>query len=111
MRAATAGEMLELARRFDVEAEDAGGERRFHFGVALADAGEHDLARIAAGGDDARELAAGHDVEAAAEPREQVEDRERRIRLHRVADEVRNAGERRVERPVRAASARAREYT
>ena len=51
---------------------------------------------------DARELAAGDDVEAAAEPREQVEDRERRIRLHRVADEVRNAGERRVERPVRA---------
>ena len=42
----------------------------------LADAGEDDLARIAAGGDHARELAAGDDVEAAAQPREQIQDRE-----------------------------------
>ena len=72
---------------------------------ALADAGEHDLARIAAGGDDARELAAGDDVEAGAEPREHVEDREVRVRLHRVAHQVVASGERGRERAERASSA------
>ena len=58
-------------RRLDVEAEDAGAERRLHLALGLADAREHDLARVAAGGEHARELAAGDDVEAAAEPREE----------------------------------------
>ena len=61
--------------------------------VALADAREHDLARIAAGGDDARELAAGDDVEAGPEPREHAQDREVRVRLQRIAHQVLASGE------------------
>ncbi len=66
-------QMFEFARRFDVEAVDRERERLLHFGVALADPGEDDFARIAAGCYDARELAAGDDVEAAAQTREEVE--------------------------------------
>ena len=74
----------------------------------LADAGEHHLAGIAAGGDHARELAAGNDVEARPEPREHVEDGEVRVRLHRVADEVIAAGEGSAERTERGLERRAR---
>ena len=103
-----AGELIELARGFDVEAEDARGERRFHLRLGLADAGEHDLARIGARGRHARKLAARHDVEAAAEAAEEIENRQRRVRFHRIADEVRMRGERAVERLERVFEQRAR---
>ena len=51
------------------------------------------LRRIGAGRDRARQLAAGDDVEAAAQAREQVQDRQVRVGLHRVADQVRHVGE------------------
>ena len=90
-------EVLELARGLDVEAEDVQRRAPAQLLVGLADAGEHDLARIAAGRDHARELAAGHDVEAAAQAREDVEHGEVRVGLHRVADEMRQRRERAVE--------------
>src|SRR6266511_3282533 len=84
---------VELGSRFDVEAQDAGGERGFHFGGALADAGEHDLRRIAARRDHAGELARRHNVESAAEARERGQHAEVRVRFHRVAHKMRHAVE------------------
>ena len=92
------GEAVELGRRFDVEAVDAGRKRRAHLGFGLADAREHDVRRITAGGDHARELAARHDVEAASHPREHVQHGEVRVGLQRVEDPMRQAFERAVER-------------
>src|SRR6266550_5225 len=77
-----------LGRRFDVEAEDVRRERSLHFGFGLANARKYDMARVAAGRNDARQFACGHDVETAAEPRENVENTEVGIRLHRVADKM-----------------------
>ena len=57
-------EPLELRCRFHVEAADADLERALHLVGALADAGEHDLGRIAAGREHALQLADRHDVEA-----------------------------------------------
>ncbi len=90
--------MLELARRFEVEAEYPELQRACHFGVGFAHAGEHDPRRIRAGSDRARKLAARHDVEAAAQAREQVDDRQIRVGFHRVADQVGQAGECAIER-------------
>src|SRR5438552_1915959 len=95
-------EMLQLAGRFDVEAMDRQLERLRHFRIGLADSGEHDLGRIAACGNHPRQFAARHDVEAAAESREQIDDAEIRDGLQRVADEVRDAGEGRIELAKRA---------
>ena len=103
------GEALELARGLDVEAQDAGVERRPPSRLRVLPTPENTtLSRIAAGGEHARELAAGDDVEAAAETREQIEHREVRVRLHRVADEMRQAANARVELAVRAFERRAR---
>jgi hypothetical protein len=63
---ATRVEALEFGGRFDVEAEDAGGERQFHFGGGLADSRENDLLRIGAGGQNALEFAGRNDVETGA---------------------------------------------
>ena len=52
------------------------------------------LARVAAGGQHARQLAARDDVEAGAETREQRQDREVGVRLDRVADQRVAPGER-----------------
>jgi len=68
-----------------------------HFVIGLADAREHDLGRVGASRDRARQLTARHDIESAPQACEQVEDAEVRIGLHGVADEVWNAGERCVE--------------
>src|SRR5258706_8869304 len=94
--------MLQLAGRFDVEAMDRKLERLRHFGIGLANSGEHDLGRIAACSNYPRQFAARHDVEAAAESREQIDDAKIRIGLHRVADEVRDAGEGGVDLAIRA---------
>ena len=72
-RPATRLQMLQLAGRFDVEAVDREFERLRHFVLGLADSGEHDLGWIAARGDHTRQFAARHDVEATAQPRENVE--------------------------------------
>ena len=61
-------------------------QRVADLGFGLADAGKQRLARFAARRQHPGELAAGHDVEAGAEAREQREDGEIRICLDRVAD-------------------------
>ncbi len=94
-RRATAVDSLEFGRRLDVEAQDVGRERALDLRLGLADAGKHRLARVAAGREDALEFAAGDDVESGPAPGQQVEHRQVRVGLHRVADE-------------RAAAARAR---
>ena len=86
-----AGHLVEarkFACGFDVEAKNAGGERRAHFRRGLADTGKHDLLRLAAGLEHARKFAAGDDVEAAAEPGEHVEHGQIRIGFDRVANKV-----------------------
>jgi hypothetical protein len=87
---------LQLAFRFDVEAMDARLKRGTHLGRSLADAGKQHLRRVAAGGEDARQLAAGDDVEARAEAREAVEQRQAGVGLDGIADQVGVSGKRRV---------------
>ncbi len=86
-------EALELGSRFDVEAQDVVRQREAHLRFALADTGKDDPLRRTAGSEHARKLAAGDDVEAAAEPREQIEYREIAVRLRRVADQRIGPGE------------------
>ena len=88
----------QLGGGFDVEAQDVGSERLLHFGLGLPDPREDDATRVPAGGNDARELAAGHDVETAAEAREDVEHAEVRVGFHGVAHKMRLRAERFIER-------------
>ena len=75
--------------RFAVENEDAGFESGVDFGRGFADAGEDDFLGIAAGFQDAEELASGDDVESGAGFCEQTQDREVAVGFHRVADGMR----------------------
>jgi hypothetical protein len=92
-------DFLQLLERLDVQRADAGLDRRANLILALADAGEDDPI----GGDPSpnalRQLAAGDDV--GAEPLfcDDAEDGKRVVGLDRVAGQVRDAGERRFERP------------
>src|SRR5579875_3338266 len=88
---------LQLLGRLDVEHQDALLERVGDLLGGLADAREHDAPRVGSGAQRLPELAARHDVEAGPSAREEVEDGEVVVRLHREADEMRGAGERRVE--------------
>ncbi len=80
---------LEFRRAFDVEAADVQLQREVDFGAGFADAGKNDVARVAAGANDALEFAAGNDVEAGAERAEQLQHSEVAVGFHRVADLVR----------------------
>lgn len=64
-----------------------------HVVAGLADAGEHHLGRIAAGGQDTLQLTAGNDVETGAEARQHIQHPEVGVGLDREADQVRHAGE------------------
>ena len=72
---------LELGSRFHVDATDAARQRELDLRFALTDPREQSLGSVAAGGEHSRELTAGHDVEARAQPREQRKDRKVGIRL------------------------------
>ena len=72
-------------------------QRQLDFVDALAHARKHDFARVATRGEHALELAARDDVEAAAQPREQSENRQVRVSLGGVADQVRLWAERAIE--------------
>ncbi len=85
---------LQLAEALDVEALDADFERAAHLVGPLADAGEDDLLRVAAGGQHAFEFADGDDIETATGLRKRLQHRQRRVGFHRIADEVAAAGER-----------------
>jgi hypothetical protein len=84
-------------RRFDVETQDARFKSGLELGFRLADAGKHHFRRVATGRQNALELATGDDVEAAAEPRENVEHAQIRVCLHGVADKMVPAGESAIE--------------
>jgi hypothetical protein len=80
-------EEREFRLALDVEAVDPGLERRLHLGAGLADAGEHDLARIHPGGQRPVQLAARDDVHPGAPRRERAQHGLVRVRLHGEADE------------------------
>ncbi|MCY1405636.1 hypothetical protein D9M71_208810 [compost metagenome] len=85
---------LQLDVGLDVEAVHADLQRTAHVVAALADAGEDDLARFAAGGQHAFQLAARDDVEACAEAGQHVEHAEVGVGLDCEAHQVRHAGQR-----------------
>ena len=99
---------LQLGFRFEVDAADAVRERKFDFRFGLAHAGKERLGGSAAGGEHARELAARNDIEAGAEPGEQREHRQVRVRLDRVAQHRLAPGQRARELAVRRLDRRAR---
>ena len=94
------GERGELGLGLDVELADAVAEGELHLGPGLADAGEDDALAGDAGGAGAAVLALRDHVHAGAERGHQAEDREVGVGLHRVADQVVEAGERLLEDPV-----------
>jgi hypothetical protein len=79
--------------RFDVEAQDAGVQRQFHFSGGLADTRENDALRIGAGGQDALEFAGRDNVEAGAAARQDVEHGEVGVGFDGVADECIKPGQ------------------
>lgn len=81
---------VEFGRGLDVEAKDAGGQRRFHFGFRFSDSRKHNPSRIAASSDDPLQFAARNDVETTAEACVQIQHGQRRIRFHRVANQMRD---------------------
>jgi len=85
---------LQLVGGLDVEAVHADFQRAAHVVARFAHAGKDHLAGIAASGEYTLEFAAGHDVEAGAQARQQVEYAQVRVRLDREADQVRNTGQR-----------------
>ncbi len=86
-------QQIELRFGFDIDAENAGLERRAQFGLGLADAREQDLLRRDAGGQRALQFAARHHVGAGTELGQRPEHRLVGIRLHGVAHHRLLAGE------------------
>ena len=84
---------LEFGLAFDIEGEDAFAQGVGDFLAGLPDAGEGAAAGLPAGFQHAEEFAARDDVETGAEPREEREDGEVRIRLHGIANQVVEGGE------------------
>jgi hypothetical protein len=93
MEAATSDSASSSGLALDVEAAHAGFEREAHLFARLADAREHHLGRAATGGQHALQLAGRDDVEAAACFGQGLQHGEARIGLHRIADQVRAAGQ------------------
>ncbi len=101
-------ESLQFGSAFDVERTDTDLQREVDFCTRFADAGENDLGRIATGPEHALEFTARHDVEARAERREQIQDREIAVRLHRITDAMRQRLQSGVEASVLRGKMRAR---
>ena len=76
----------QLAGGLDVEAAHARQQRLANFLGQLARPREHDAGGLAAGPEHPRELAARDDVEAGSGAGETAQDRQRRVRLDRIAD-------------------------
>jgi len=85
---------LQLVGGLDVEAVHTDFQRAAHVVASLADAGEDDAARLAAGGEHALQFTARDDVEARAETCQHVQDTEVRVGLDGEADQVRHAFQR-----------------
>ena len=88
-----ASSALELRRRLDVEAAGCRPRARRASRLRSCRRRRTPSCRIAARREHARQLAARDDVEARAQAREQSQDGEIRVGLHRVADQVVAAGE------------------
>ena len=88
----------EFGVRFDIKTVNADFKRPLDFIDALAHPGKHDLGRVARGGEHALQFAAGDDVEAGTEPRQDIEYGDIGVRLDRVANQVATVGESGVER-------------
>ena len=85
---ATCVDARELGLGFDVDAARCRFSSASSISASLLPTPEKSvLRRIAAGGEHARELAAGDDVEARAQAREQREHRQVGVGLHRIADQ------------------------
>ena len=88
------GQQFQLAGALDVEQQNACLQRLVDLVRQLADAGEDNVpGRFACRRHHPLQLAAGDDIEARAHPRQQPQDRQIRIRFHRVADGVLAAAE------------------
>ena len=90
-------EPRQLARRLDVDGLQPEGDGAFELLGRLADAGEDDLRRLESGAPRDFDLPDRVGVDGAAELAQQARDRERRVRLQRVMQRVRIAGERLVD--------------
>ncbi len=86
-------EQRQLGFGFAVETVNAVAERVLDFRGGLAHARKHDSRRVSAGGQHARQLAARNDVETGSGFGQQRQHPERRIRLYRVANRVRQRAE------------------
>ena len=97
-RCACSSSRVELRRAFDVEQPMPSFSAKSISAPDLPTPEKMTLARIAAGAQHALEFAARDDVEAGAERREQIQHREIAVRLHRIADAMRQ----RLQAPLRA---------
>ena len=77
------GKTLQLRRRLHIKTANPGRERRLHLRVRLRHAGKHHLRRVAARLQHPRQLAAGNNIKTRTFRREQAQNRQIRIRLHR----------------------------
>ncbi len=91
-------DLLHLALRLRVEREEARGDAGADLLVRLADAREDDPVRREPRLEAGAQLSSRHDVRSRAERREELQNREVRVGLRRVADQMRDHGERAVER-------------
>ena len=85
-RTCNLAQRAKLGLRLDIEAENAGIERKRHLGARLADPGEDDLPRRHTSRQRPVYLAFRNDVSAGAELRERADDGEVGVGLDRIAD-------------------------
>ena len=85
---------LQFSLRFGVDAANGQVDGVSELGVGLADPGEHDLGGGEPGAESDVDLTAGIGVSEGAEPAQKPDDAQHRIRLQRVVQRVRVAGER-----------------
>ncbi len=86
-------EQFQLGGGFHVKAMDVGFQGGGHFIGGLADAGKHDLVRIAAGAQYPFQFAAGDDIKAGAATGQHVQYRQVGVGFHRITDLVRMIAE------------------
>src|SRR5256886_13252344 len=91
------GKKGELRLRFDIEAKYVLFERKYQFRLRLANTGKGDFFRGDAGRKCASELAFGDDIHSGAEPRQGFENGLVGVGFNGIANEMRQAGKRRIE--------------
>ncbi len=94
------GQPVELLERLDVQVADPGPHGLTELVGGLPHPAEDDPVRREAGRERTRHLAGRDDVGAGTQIAQEAEHGERAVGLHRVADPMRHAGQRLVERPI-----------